>query len=231
MRRLLLALMFSPAAAGYAQEEPARPEDWRDLAIQSDVVATVTVTEPRIRVIRPEKNVYRTVQAADGRKMIIFPQPSEYLEGLLVRVRILDALGIEKYGTWSGISGTTLEYPGDIDRKGEKFNVASAYGPTLPELWRGARSLLSYTKEPEETLALAIREAKVVAGRPPPLVALTAPKPGYVRGMVALAGEVSDDLEIGSAQVTADGQALDPSPRRRSPWPGTRRAWSTGPTS
>src|SRR6266536_5827259 len=102
MRRLLLALMFSPAAAGYAQEEPARPEDWRDLAIQSDVVATVTVTEPRIRVIRPEKNVYRTVQAADGRKMIIFPQPSEYLEGLLVRVRIEDLYKSDPRATIGG---------------------------------------------------------------------------------------------------------------------------------
>jgi hypothetical protein len=251
MGPVLLALMIGPAAVGLTQEQPAGPEDWRDLAIQSHVVATVTVTEPRIRVVRPEKKVFRTVEGADGQRVTIFPQMSAYLEGLVVRVRVdqlyksdghatvggelelffpwhaatvldagerllvflknpipLDALSIEKYGTVSRIYGTTLEYPGDIDGRGEAFNVASAYGITMPEIWRGARPLLSYATTSEETLALAIREAKAAADRTPPLVTLTAPAAGYVRGTVTLAGHATDDLQVGSAQITADGTPL-----------------------
>jgi hypothetical protein len=253
MRHLLLAVLIAlPTTPLVAAEEPAPAEAWRELATQSSVVATVTVTTPRIRVVRPEKAGRRVVPAPDGRLVIVLPRMDEYLAGILVRIHVdeliksdahateggdlevffpsyadpsvqagdrllmfltnpipLDALGIEQFGTWSGLYGTTLQYPGDIDHESEAFRVASAYGPTLPEIFEGARAFVPYEDGTEAEIALAIAEAQVAADRTPPAVALTGPVAGaLLRGKVSITGEATDDVALASAQVSVDGIPL-----------------------
>ncbi|PYQ16749.1 MAG: hypothetical protein DMF79_18250, partial [Acidobacteria bacterium] len=68
-----LALVW-PAVPSAQDNPPDLREQWRQLARLSALVATATVEEAGIMVIRPEKKVVRMTQRADGQRIVHLPR-------------------------------------------------------------------------------------------------------------------------------------------------------------
>lgn len=79
-----LAAYFPPAAA--AQTISQRPP-WRELAASSAVIAAGTVGE-ELQVIRPDKLNLPAQMQPDGSVIALTPDPSQYLLGRAVRLRV-----------------------------------------------------------------------------------------------------------------------------------------------
>jgi hypothetical protein len=202
---LMMTTWVLASSSSVSAQEPT-PIEWQRMIWRSTAVVTAVVDIPHIQVVRPEKDVERVVQEPDGRRLILLPDPSDYLVGSITRFSVetvhkrkpgvplgesidvfypaqvtpihqagqrlllflqnpiaFDALMMDRYGDWSGLLGTILKYPLQLDRPAEPFAVASAFSLVFPE--PSVPNALELTPENDALVEAALEQVSAGAVR------------------------------------------------------------------
>src|SRR5215208_6788586 len=91
MPRALIVLWVLLASGGASAQSPGVEVDYREMAARSGVVVIGTV-EKGGWVIRPDRLTSKTTALPDGRRITDLQNPSEYVVGRLVRLRVSEVL-------------------------------------------------------------------------------------------------------------------------------------------
>ena len=83
--------LYSLICVANCRQVTETPQDWAALAVDSSTVI-VGVAEKQMAVVHPGKMATRSTQLSDGKVLVELPNRSDYMEGRIVRMRIVEVL-------------------------------------------------------------------------------------------------------------------------------------------